>query len=75
MDVKRLGRADKTITPLDDGTGLRIEAMTTLAEIASSPLVKERAPVVARAVGSAATPQVRNVATAAGNLLQRPRCW
>ena len=36
---------------------------TTLAEIAASPLVNEIAPVVAQAVGDAATPQVRNVAT------------
>jgi len=54
---------------------ITIEANTTLAELASSPIVREHAPVVAQAAGDAATPQVRNVATAAGNLLQRPRCW
>ncbi|MHC4448023.1 MAG: FAD binding domain-containing protein, partial [Planctomycetota bacterium] len=54
---------------------IRIEGMATLAEIAASPLINRAAPVVAQAVENAATPQVRNVATAAGNLLQRPRCW
>jgi xanthine dehydrogenase YagS FAD-binding subunit len=54
---------------------LRIEATATLDQIAHSDTVLKQAPVVAQAVESAATPQVRNVATAAGNLLQRPRCW
>jgi len=55
--------------------GIRIGATTTLAEIAASPIIAEKAPVLGQAVHSAATPQVRNIATAAGNLLQRPRCW
>jgi xanthine dehydrogenase YagS FAD-binding subunit len=54
---------------------LRIEAGATLAEIASSEAVLHSAPVLAQAAGSAASPQVRNMGTAAGNLLQRPRCW
>jgi xanthine dehydrogenase YagS FAD-binding subunit len=58
-----------------EGTGLRIEAGATLAQIADSKIVQQAAPVLSQACGNAATPQVRNVATAAGNLLQRPRCW
>lgn len=54
---------------------LRIHANTTLATIAASRSIARRAPVIAQCCASAATPQVRNVATAAGNLLQRPRCW
>jgi len=57
------------------GNTITIEAGTTLAEIAASEIVHKHAPVVAQAAESAASPQVRNVATAAGNLLQRPRCW
>src|SRR5205807_9064763 len=34
-----------------------------------------RYPVLAEAAGNAATPQIRNMATLGGNLLQRPRCW
>jgi len=53
----------------------RIGAGATLAEIAESDEIRRSAPVIAKSVEQAATPQVRNVATAAGNLLQRPRCW
>ena len=53
----------------------RFGALTTLAELAMSSRIRGDAPVLAQAADSAATPQVRNVATAAGNLLQRPRCW
>jgi xanthine dehydrogenase YagS FAD-binding subunit len=59
----------------DGSRTLRIDATTTLAQIAASGLLREQAPVIAQAAGDAATPQVRNAATAAGNLLQRPRCW
>jgi xanthine dehydrogenase YagS FAD-binding subunit len=51
-----------------------VGARATLAAIAASPLVQEKCPALADAAREAATPQVRNVATAAGNLLQRPRC-
>lgn len=57
-----------------DGSNIRIEAHATLAHIARSQL-RSIAPVLAQAAESAATPQIRNVATIAGNLLQRPRCW
>jgi len=53
----------------------RIGAGATLGAIAESADVRRTAPVIAKAVENAATPHVRNVATAAGNLLQRPRCW
>lgn len=75
INIRRL-RAEGAKEGISAATnGVRIEATTTLAEIAASPLIKEKCPVVGQAVHSAATPQVRNVATAAGNLLQRPRCW
>ena len=60
---------------LDDATGLRLGALTTLAEIASSASIRQRYPALAAAAVHAATPQVRNAATIGGNLLQRPRCW
>ncbi len=49
--------------------------MTTLAEIAASPLVRARAPGLAAAADSAASPQLRHQGTLGGNLCQRPRCW
>ncbi|MGO9547069.1 MAG: FAD binding domain-containing protein [Rhodomicrobium sp.] len=59
----------------DGKGGLRIGAMVTLAKLASHPTVRERYPALASAAGSSASPQIRNVATLGGNLLQRPRCW
>jgi xanthine dehydrogenase YagS FAD-binding subunit len=58
-----------------DAQGLAIPARTTLADLAQSRTTHEQLAVVAQAAASAATPQVRNVATVAGNLMQRPRCW
>lgn len=53
----------------------RIGPLATLADIGASRVMRESAPCIAQAAEGAATPQIRNVATAAGNLLQRPRCW
>lgn len=58
----------------DDGT-LRIGALATLNQIGRDPNVRRLHPGLAEAAASAATPQIRNVATAGGNLTQRPRCW
>lgn len=55
--------------------GLTLGALVTLARISSAAEIRDRYPALAAAAGHAATPQVRNVATIGGNLLQRPRCW
>ena len=57
-----------------DGT-LKIGALATLAQVAAHAGVRASHPALARACGEAASPQVRNVATIGGNVLQRPRCW
>jgi xanthine dehydrogenase YagS FAD-binding subunit len=54
---------------------LSIGALTTLAEISVNETVKQSYPVLAKAAGDAASPQIRNLATLGGNLCQRPRCW
>ena len=59
----------------DPEKGLAIGSLVTLDAIATHPAVTARYPVLARAAGEAATPQIRNVATLGGNLCQRPRCW
>jgi len=59
----------------DAKTGLRLGPMVTLARIADDPAVQGRYRALAEAAGHAATPQIRNMATVGGNLLQRPRCW
>jgi len=69
----------KTIKGLDyirkNKKGLTIGALTKLADIAESPDVKEEFKLLAEAVHSVATPQIRNVATIGGNLAQDVRCW
>jgi xanthine dehydrogenase YagS FAD-binding subunit len=59
----------------DPAEGLAIGPLATLDAIANHPMILARYPLLARAAGEAATPQLRNVATIGGNLCQRPRCW
>lgn len=54
--------------------GLRIGALVRNSDLAHHPLVRERYPVLSEAVLSGASPQVRNMATVGGNILQRTRC-
>jgi xanthine dehydrogenase YagS FAD-binding subunit len=70
----------KSIKGLDQvkaapGGGVTIGGLTTLDAVASHPLLRERYPVLAEAADSVATPQIRHVATLAGNICQRPWCW
>ncbi len=55
--------------------GLTIGAMTTLTEVAAHPDIVERYPTLAQGAAAAASPQLRNQGTIAGNICQRPRCW
>ena len=55
--------------------GATIGGQMTLAAVATSALIREEFVVLAEAAESVATPQIRNVATLAGNLCQRPWCW
>jgi xanthine dehydrogenase YagS FAD-binding subunit len=55
--------------------GLRIGSMVTLASLAADVVVRSRYPALTDAAQNSASPQIRNVATLGGNLLQRPRCW
>lgn len=55
--------------------GLRIGALTKLAEVADNADVRRHYPMIAYAFDEAASPQIRYMATAGGNLCQRPRCW
>ena len=73
--VNLRGIADLDEIHVDANGTLRIGALTTLARIASHPGIRDRFGALAAAAEHAATPQVRNVATLGGNLLQRPRCW
>jgi xanthine dehydrogenase YagS FAD-binding subunit len=55
--------------------GLSIGALTTIAELAADPGVKQAYPGLSQAASLIASPQLRNVGTVGGNLCQRPRCW
>jgi len=55
--------------------GIRIGAMAKNSEVAAHPLVTQRYPLLSQALLSGASPQIRNMATVGGNLLQRTRCF
>ncbi len=71
VDVRRLLETQVAETA---GGGIRIGAGARNSEIAAHPLVRDRYPAVAQALLAGASGQLRNVATAGGNLLQRTRC-
>ncbi len=59
----------------DAGGGLRLGALARNADTAYHPLVRERYPLLSAAILAGASPQLRNMATNGGNLLQRTRCY
>ena len=58
----------------DSGGGVRIGAATTLTEIAESDLLKNRYPMLVRAVNMISSPELRNASTLGGDLLQEVWC-
>ncbi|WP_375380503.1 FAD binding domain-containing protein [uncultured Sphingomonas sp.] len=70
VDVTALARG---IAATDAG-GLLIGAAVTNTQLAEHRAVRERYPVLARAILAGASAQIRNMATLAGNILQRTRC-
>jgi xanthine dehydrogenase YagS FAD-binding subunit len=73
VDIRRLSDLPSGVVAA--GQGVQLGARTSLTEIETNSLIKQRYPALAEAAGLAATPQLRNMATLGGNLLQRPRCW
>ncbi|WP_110951461.1 FAD binding domain-containing protein [Pseudomonas bohemica] len=55
--------------------GLMIGALVSNADLAWHPLVESRYPLLSQAVLAGASPQLRNMASTGGNLLQRTRCY
>ncbi len=62
------------IEPTPDG-GLKIGAMVRNSDLAHDANVQKQYPVLSQALLSGASPQLRNMATTGGNLLQRTRCY
>ena len=76
VDINALAASDAVmsqVTVLPDG-GVRIGALVRNSDLAWNSTIKERYPVLSEAILSGASGQVRNMATTAGNLLQRTRC-
>ena len=71
IDINRLPLAE--IRPGPDG-GLRIGALVTNTVVAYHEEVGRRYPLVSQAILAGASPQLRNMATTGGNLMQRTRC-
>jgi xanthine dehydrogenase YagS FAD-binding subunit len=72
VDINRLPL--KSIEQLPDG-GLRLGALARNSDTANHPLVRNFYPLLSQAILSGASPQLRNMATNGGNLLQRTRCY
>jgi xanthine dehydrogenase YagS FAD-binding subunit len=62
------------ISRTSDG-GIRIGALTTIADVAADPTVQEMYPGLSQAASAVASPQLRNQGTIGGNICQKPRCW
>ncbi|MGL4621020.1 MAG: FAD binding domain-containing protein, partial [Chroococcidiopsis sp.] len=55
--------------------GVRLGALARNSDTANNPLVRQRYPLISQAILAGASPQLRNMATNGGNLLQRTRCY
>jgi xanthine dehydrogenase YagS FAD-binding subunit len=72
VDVNALPLA--RIETLPNG-GVRVGALVRNSDLANDPTIRARYPVLSEALLSGASAQIRNMATTAGNLLQRTRCY
>jgi xanthine dehydrogenase YagS FAD-binding subunit len=73
IDINRLPLTQ--VEELPGGKGVRIGALARNSDVAEHQLIKSRYPVLSEAFLSGASPQLRNMATVGGNLLQRTRCY
>lgn len=71
VDINGLGLDE--ISELPDGS-IRVGALVRNSDMAAHPLVRSRFPFVSQSIVAGASGQLRNMATTAGNLLQRTRC-
>jgi len=72
IDITRL-----PLTTIEEtaGGGARIGALVPNTDLAYHPLIEDRYPLLASAILAGASQQLRNMASTAGNLLQRTRCY
>ncbi len=72
VDIKRIPELGDIS---DSKGGFSVGALARISTLEENPLVCSRMPILAQAAAEVASPQLRNMATVAGNVLQRPRCW
>jgi len=70
VDLENLRMTEISSTPDE----LRLGALATMADVAANPAVRSGWKAISEALLSAASPQIRNMGTVGGNLLQRTRC-
>ena len=70
VDINDLPLREIRATP----QGLTIGALARMSDLAADPLVSAEYPVISEALLQGASPQLRNMASIGGNLLQRTRC-
>ena len=73
--VVDLGGIDELRGIRETSDGVHIGAMTTLTEVAQSPVIRQKYGVLAQASELVASPQIRNQGTIGGNVSQDTRCW
>jgi xanthine dehydrogenase YagS FAD-binding subunit len=72
VDINPLSNALSTVSL--EGGNLKLGALARMSDVAANPDVQRNYPVIADTLKLAASPQLRNMATLGGNVLQRTRC-
>jgi xanthine dehydrogenase YagS FAD-binding subunit len=72
VDIKKIN--DLRYIKEDAGGGVRIGALTKLAEIVDSDVIARKYPMLSRAIGMISSPELRNASTIGGDLLQEVWC-
>ncbi|MBV8424295.1 MAG: xanthine dehydrogenase family protein subunit M [Candidatus Eremiobacteraeota bacterium] len=70
VDITALSFGKVESTPL----GVRVGALAKMSDVADHPTIQKQFPAIAQALLESASPQLRNMATIGGNLMQRTRC-
>ena len=68
-----VGRLDLDMINASDG-GLRLGSVAKMSDVAANEHVRREFPLLAQALEAGGSPQLRNMATIGGNLLQKTRC-
>jgi xanthine dehydrogenase YagS FAD-binding subunit len=74
IDINPMAAAGLDVIAFDNRQGLRLGGLARMSDAADHPAVRENYPMIAQSLNLAASAQIRNMATLAGNVLQRTRC-